>query len=256
MENALCDLKDNYSLNLVLMTHLEDLQRFLCRPVKFNLITVKFAERDFGSPIDTQRAAADLTVVTSWICGVFFPLLTTTCFIFLTGFSTLALVSSPEHLGVGLLGLLQPGGVEAAAWGEPHAAPPQARRPLPASCQATQGCHGDHRRRQRTHQSRSVGGRQAVDQGAAKCEWTPLKESTDDGAEEASLDIKLCKLSLIWLNFCWSWANLSKPKCATKQRSHKREAAERSKASLHCYPSTSKIIHKSAKKKHLIFNLN
>lgn len=56
MENTLCDLKDNYSLNLVLMTHFGDLERFLCRPVKFNLITVKFAERGFGFPIDARSS--------------------------------------------------------------------------------------------------------------------------------------------------------------------------------------------------------
>lgn len=50
MESTLCDLKDNYSLNLVPVTHFEDLGQFLCRHVKFNLITVKFAERCCGFP--------------------------------------------------------------------------------------------------------------------------------------------------------------------------------------------------------------
>lgn len=170
MENTLCELKDNYSLNLVLMTHLEDLERVLCRPVKFNLITVKFAERGFGFPIDMQSScrlnSRDKLNVH------FFSPLNHKSFYFPYRVVDLALVSSPEHLGVGLLGLLQPRGVEAAAGGEPDAAPPQARRPLPASGQATQGCHGDHRWRQRADQSCSVSCCQAVDQGATKCEWT------------------------------------------------------------------------------------
>lgn len=52
MGNTLRDLKDNYFLNLVLMTHFEYLGRFSCRSVKFGLITMKFAERGFGFQIE------------------------------------------------------------------------------------------------------------------------------------------------------------------------------------------------------------
>lgn len=124
MENTLCDLKDNYSLNLVLMTHLKDLERFLCRPVKFNLITVKFAERSFSFPIDTQSSCQLNSRDTFNVH--FCPPLNHKSFYFPSRVLDSALVCSLEHLGVGLLGLLQPRGVEAAAGGEPDAAPPQA----------------------------------------------------------------------------------------------------------------------------------
>lgn len=52
MGNTLRDLKDNYFLNLVLMTHFEYVGRFSCRSVKFGLITMKFAERDYSFQIE------------------------------------------------------------------------------------------------------------------------------------------------------------------------------------------------------------
>lgn len=66
------------------MTHLEDLERFLCQPVKFSLITVKFAERAFASLIDTQSICR---LNSCDKLNLYFFLFTTSRFILLIEFS-------------------------------------------------------------------------------------------------------------------------------------------------------------------------
>lgn len=100
---------------------------------------------------------------------------------------------SADALGLGLLRLLQPWGAEAPAGGGGHAAPPQIRRPFPASSQAAQdggGCPGPDQRQGQSFPGR---GGQGDDHQEQDCE-----SRAEDGYWEVNVSQVLLPGGALW----------------------------------------------------------